>query len=59
MRVLELKAPVASTEAVRKAARAFLYRPASFSKYTAGMELSLPHGVQTRSDFAALLRLDC
>ncbi|MBW2540819.1 MAG: polyphosphate polymerase domain-containing protein [Deltaproteobacteria bacterium] len=45
MRVLEIKAPATSTQAVRNAARGFPYRPARFSKYTAGMELSLPHRV--------------
>jgi hypothetical protein len=45
MRVLELKAPVTSMKSVREAARGFPYRPARFSKYTAGMELSLPHRV--------------
>jgi len=42
IRVLELKAPAASTDAVHEAARGFPYRPARFSKYTAGMELALP-----------------
>jgi hypothetical protein len=45
MRVLELKAPATSMKSVREAARGFPYRPARFSKYTAGMELSLPHRV--------------
>jgi len=47
MRVLELKAPATSTDALRDAARGFAYRPARFSKYTAGMELSLPRGGAT------------
>ncbi|MBW2577561.1 MAG: polyphosphate polymerase domain-containing protein [Deltaproteobacteria bacterium] len=45
MRVLEIKAPATSMKSVREAARGFPYRPARFSKYTAGMELSLPHRV--------------
>jgi hypothetical protein len=47
MRVLELKAPATSMDAVRHAARGFPYRPARFSKYTAGMELSLPQRAPT------------
>jgi len=47
VRVLELKAPAASMEAVRDAARGFPYRPGRFSKYTAGMELALLHGAST------------
>jgi hypothetical protein len=41
LRVIELKTPAATPEAARHAARGFPYRPARFSKYTAGMELSL------------------
>jgi SPX domain protein involved in polyphosphate accumulation len=44
LRVIELKAPAASIQSVREAARGFPYRPARFSKYTAGMELTLPKG---------------
>jgi hypothetical protein len=47
LHVLEIKAPAAEMEAVREATRGFPYRPARFSKYTAGMELSLPNGIQT------------
>ena len=40
-----IKAPATSMKSVREAAHGFCYRPARFSKYTAGMELSLPHRV--------------